>query len=156
MPCCGLPAAALPGGICPSALAPGTSRGGFSTKVHVCCDALGNPRRIILSPGQSSDHLQAQALLGDDEPGAVVADKGYDSSSLAQVIERIGAEVVIPSRSNAKQPRLIDWNLYKDRNKIERFFNRIKHYRRVATRYDKTAASFLAFLHLSAAMTLLL
>ncbi len=110
----------------------------------------------MLTPGQSSDHLQAQALLGSDAPGAVVADKGYDSSSLAQAIEKLGAQVVIPSRSNAKQPRVIDWNLYKDRNKIERFFNRIKHYRRVATRYDKSAASFLAFLHLTAAMTLLL
>ena len=134
----------------------GRSRGGFSTKVHVCCDALGNPRRILLTAGQSSDHLQAQALLADDKPGAVVADKGYDSSSLAQVIKQRGAQVVIPSRSSAKQPRLIDWNLYKDRNKIERFFNRIKQYRRVATRYDKTATSFLAFLHLTAAMTLLL
>ncbi|WP_460924261.1 transposase, partial [Pontibacter brevis] len=56
----------------------------------------------------------------------------------------------------AKKPRLIDENLYKDRNKIERFFNRIKHYRRIATRYNKTASSFLAFLHLAAAMTLLL
>jgi len=68
----------------------------------------------------------------------------------------MGAEVVIPSRANAKVPRSIDENLYKDRNKIERFFNRIKHYRRIATRYDKTAASFLAFLHLAAAMILLL
>jgi putative transposase len=72
------------------------------------------------------------------------------------MIEQTGAEVVIPSHSNAKQPRSIDENLYKDRNKIERFFNRIKHYRRIATRYDKSAASFLAFLHLAAAMTLLL
>jgi transposase len=110
----------------------------------------------MLTPGQSSDHLQAEALLGDDKPGAVVADKGYDSSSFAQVIEKLGAEVVIPSRANAKEPRIIDWNLYKDRNKIERFFNRIKHYRRVATRYDKTACCFLAFLQLAAAMTLLL
>lgn len=123
--------------------------------MHVCCDALGNPRRIILSPGQSSDHLQAEALLGDDKPGAVVADKGYDSSNFAQIVEKSGAEVVIPSRSNAKQPRQVDWNLYKDRNKIERFFNRIKHYRRVATRYEKTASCFLAFLHLTAAMILL-
>ncbi|WP_317206922.1 transposase [Pontibacter silvestris] len=86
----------------------------------------------------------------------MVADKGYDSSSFARVIAELGAEVVVPSRSNAKQPRLIDENLYKDQNKIERFFNRIKHYRRIATRYDKTASSFLAFLHLAAAMTLLL
>ena len=124
--------------------------------MHACCDALGNPRRFILSPGHHSDHRQAQALLEQDSPGAVVADKGYDSNSFARAIAELGAEVVVPSRSNAKKPRLIDKNLYKDRNKIERFFNRIKHYRRIATRYDKTAASFLAFLHLAAAMTLLL
>ena len=133
----------------------GRSRGGFSTKIHVCCDALGNPRRIILTPGQSSDYLQAETLLGNDKPVAVVADKAYDGNSFMQAIEALGAEIVIPSRSNAKQPRIIDWNLYKDRNKIERFFNRIKHYRRVATRYEKTAACFLAFLHLTATMILL-
>lgn len=72
------------------------------------------------------------------------------------MIEQRGAEVVIPSRANAKEPRIIDENLYKDRNKIERFFNRIKHYRRIATRYDKSTISFLAFLHLSATMILLL
>ena len=120
------------------------------------CDALGNPRRIILSVGQQSDHKQAQALLGEDEPRAVIADKGYDSHRFAQLLAQRGAEVVIPSRTNAKEPRNIDENLYKDRNKIERFFNRIKHYRRIATRYDKAASSFLAFLHLAAALTLLL
>jgi len=134
----------------------GRSRGGFSTKIHACCDALGNPRRFILSAGQCSDHKQAEALLAEDLPGAVVADKGYDSTAFAQLIAGRNAQVVIPSRANAKKPRLIDENLYKDRNKIERFFNRIKHYRRIATRYDKTADSFLAFLHIAAIMTLLL
>ena len=85
-----------------------------------------------------------------------MADKGYDSKKLAQFISERAAQVVIPSRANAKEPRVIDENLYKDRNKIERLFNRIKHYRRIATRYDKTADSFLAFLHLAAAITLLL
>ena len=85
-----------------------------------------------------------------------MADKGYDSHYFAKAIQQLGAQVVIPSRANAKEPRQIDKNLYQDRNKIERFFNRIKHYRRIATRYDKTATSFLAFLHLAASMTLLL
>jgi transposase len=109
----------------------------------------------LLTPGQDSDYLQAEALLGEDKPLAVVADKGYDGSGLVQAIEERGAKAVIPSRSNAVKPRLIDWNLYKDRNKIERYFNKIKHYRRVATRFDKTAVSFLAFLHLTATMILL-
>ena len=86
----------------------------------------------------------------------MIADKGYDSSSLAQFITERQAQVVIPSRVNAKQPRPIDKNLYQDRNKFERLFNRMKHYRRMATRYDKTASSFLAFIHLAAATILLL
>ena len=109
----------------------------------------------MVTPGQDSDYPQAEALLGEDRPLAVVADKGYDGGSLVQAIEQRGAEAVIPSRSNAVRPRLIDWNLYKDRNKIERYFNKIKHYRRVATRFDKTAKAFLAFLHLTATMVLL-
>ena len=71
---------------------------GFSTKAHVCCDALGNSRRMLLTTGKSSDYLQAEALLGIDKPGAVVADKGYDGVGFARMIE--GAEVVIYSRSN--------------------------------------------------------
>ena len=110
----------------------------------------------MLSPGEQSDHQQAEALLAEDRPLAVIADKGYDSNSLAQFITKRAAEVVIPSRANAKEPRVIDDNLYQDRNKIERLFNRMKHYRRIATRYDKTATSFLAFIHLTAANILLL
>lgn len=134
----------------------GRSRGGFSSKLHACCDALGNPRRFILTPGQDSDHGQAQGLLDDDEPGAVVADKGYDSQSFADFVEQRKAQVIIPSRKNAITPRKIDDNLYKDRNKVERFFNRMKHYRRIATRYDKTASSYLSFIYLAASMILLL
>ncbi len=82
----------------------GRSRGGFSSKLHPACDALGNPRRFLLTPGQDSDHGQAPGLLGDDEPGAVIGDKGYDSKAFAEFIEQRKAVVVIPSRSNAKQP----------------------------------------------------
>jgi transposase len=134
----------------------GRSRGGFSSKIHACSDALGNPRRFIITPGQDSDFGQAQELLGEDEPGAVVADKGYDSKAFAQFIAQRKAEVVIPSRSNATTPRHIDRNLYKDRNKVERLFNRMKHYRRIATRYDKTASSYLSFIYVAASMILLL
>ena len=134
----------------------GRSRGGFSSKIHACSDALGNPHRFILTPGQDSDHGQAQGLIGDDEPGAVVADKGYDSKPFADFIEQRNAEVVIPSRKNAKAPRKIDENLYKDRNKVERLFNRMKHYRRIATRYDKTSSSYLSFIYFAATMILLL
>ena len=134
----------------------GRSRGGFSSKLHAACDALGNPRRFLLTPGQDADHGQAQGLLGEDKPGAVVADKGYDSKSFAEFIQQRNAEVVIPSRKNNKKPRAIDKNLYKDRNKVERFFNKMKNYRRIATRYDKTADSFLSFVYVAASMILLL
>lgn len=134
----------------------GRSRGGFSTKVHAACDALGNPRRFILTPGERSEITQAEALLGADEPEAVIADKGYDSNAFIDQLEALGTEAVIPSRCNRRERREIDMNLYADRNKIERLFNRLKHYRRIATRYDKTARNYLAFIHLASIITLLL
>jgi len=101
------------------------------------------------------------AFCGDEEHRAavqaVLGDKGYDSNDLVKHIEsEFEAEAVIPSRKNAKHPREIDRELYKDRNKIERFIGRVKHYRRVATRYDKTARNYIAFLHVASIMTLLL
>lgn len=117
---------------------------------------MGNPLSFILTPGQSSDIKQAEALLDPYEPLAVIADKAYDSDEFINAILEKGAEAVIPPKSNRKQQREIDRNLYKDRNKIERFFNRIKHYRRIATRYDKTARNYLAFVQVAAIMTWLL
>lgn len=87
---------------------------------------------------------------------AVLADKGYDSDALLAYIASLGAQAVIPSRKNRRQQRAIDRELYKDRNKVERFFNRIKHYRRVATRYEKTGRNYLAMLHVVSAMVWLL
>lgn len=87
---------------------------------------------------------------------AVLGDKGYDSTALVQAVEAMEAEAVIPSRKSRKQPREHDRELYKERNKVERFFGRIKHYRRVATRYEKTALSYESFLHVACIMTWLL
>ena len=138
----------------------GRSRGGFSTKVHVVCDALGNPLVLTLTGGQRGDITEAEPLLDavaltaqDTEAiRAVLADKGYDSNAFVAQIEALGAEAVIPSRKNRTVARDHDAELYKDRNKVERFFGRIKHYRRVATRYEKTARNYLAMLHLVSAM----
>jgi len=80
----------------------------------------------------------------------------HDSKPLAELIRQRNAEVVILSLKNAKTPRDIDKNLYKDRNKIERFFGRMKQHRRIATRYDKTAVSYLSFVYVAAGMILLL
>ena len=134
----------------------GRSRGGFSTKVHVLCDALGNPVRFILTPGQQADITQAAALLADHQPAAILADKGYDSNALLAFIANLDAQAVIPPKSNRVEPRELDHYLYAERNQVERLFNRLKHYRRLATRYDKTARNFLAFWHIAATIMLLL
>jgi transposase len=88
--------------------------------------------------------------------GAVLAAKAYDANALGATIRRAGAAVVVPSNRSRRPARALDRNLYADRNKAERFFNRLKQYRRLATRYDKTAASFLAFAHCAAAFVWLL
>ena len=111
---------------------------------------------FVLTPGQRSDITQAEALVEPHRVEAVIADKGYDSDAFVAYVEAREAEAVIPSRCNRKEQREIDRNLYKDRNKVERFFNRIKHYRRIATRYDKTARNYLSFVYLASAMTWLL
>ena len=133
----------------------GRSRGGFSTKLHATVNGLGLPVELQLTPGQQADVTQAESLLKGYQPKAVLADKGYDSDALVEAIEAKGAEVVIPPKSNRKEPRDYDKNLYKERNLVERFMNRIKHYRRVATRYEKTARNFLGFVHVATIMVLL-
>ena len=134
----------------------GRSRGGYSSKIHVSVDALGNPRRVRLSAGQVHDLQLASELIENEHTGAVVADKAYDSDLFIAVIEQQGAQAVIPPKANRLEQRAYDKNLYADRNKVERFFNRLKHYRRLATRYEKTARNFLAFWQLACSMMLTL
>ncbi len=107
--------------------------------------------RFRLTEGQINDITQAEALLHGIEPDAVVADKGYDSDALVQSISDTGAQAVIPPRSHRKTPREYDVHQYKDRNLIERQFCRMKHFRRIATRYDKLAQRFASFVALVAA-----
>jgi len=123
----------------------GRSRGGFATKLHGIVDALGNPLGFTLTGAEQADITQALALL-EQAPGAqaVIADKGYDSNALVEHIEAQQAEVIIPPRSNRKALRDYDRHRYKARNLVERFFNRLKQFRRVATRYEKLAAHFAA------------
>jgi transposase len=98
---------------------------------------------------------RAEELLGQHHPQAVIADKGYDSDELIATIRLRGAKAVIPPRSNRLRPRRFDKRAYKTRNLVERFVNRIKHYRRIATRYDKTARNYLSFVHLASGLVLL-
>jgi transposase len=134
----------------------GRSRGGFSTKIHVLVNGLGLPVELKVTPGQVADVTQAESLLEHHDFAAAIGDKGYDSKKLVDYIESRGAEAVIPPRSNLKDQRAIDEHLYKERNLVERFNNRIKQFRRVATRYEKTARNFLAFVQLAAITVLLL
>ena len=103
-----------------------------------------------------ADVTQGAALVEDILTEAVIADKGYDSDALVATIEAAGAEAIIPPRSNRKTQRKVDWHRYKARNLVERFFNRLKQFRRLATRYDKLANRFNAFLHLACAYIWLL
>jgi transposase len=114
----------------------GRSRGGLSTKAHACVDALGNPIRLLLTAGQVADVTQGAALV------AAISDKGCDSDALLNAIEATGAQAIIPPRSNRSTQRKIDWHRYQARNLVERFFNRLKQFRRIATRYDKLACRF--------------
>ena len=119
-------------------------------------NGLGMPVELKVTSGQVADITQAEALLESHDFDAAIADKGYDSKKLLAYIESRGAEAVIPPRSNLTDQREFDHQLYRERNLVERFVNRIKQYRRVATRYEKTARNFLAFIQVAAIMVLLL
>jgi putative transposase len=115
-------------------------------------DTLGRPLRFLITPGQTNDITAAPDLLEGQEADAVLADKAYDSNDLRQRIADIKAEAVIPSKRNRKIAIPHDAEVYRHRNRIERCFNRLKHFRRFATRYDRRAIHFAGFVHLAAAM----
>jgi transposase len=133
----------------------GRSRGGFGTKAHVRVNGLGLPTKFVLTPGQAADITQADALLDGTTAEVVIADRGYDKRALVERIEGLGAEAVIPTQKGRAEQRDIDREKYKDRNLVERFWGLAKQYRRVATRYEKKAQNFLAFLHVASVMILL-
>jgi putative transposase len=115
-------------------------------------DTLGRPLRFLITPGQTNDITAAPDLLEGQEADAVLADKAYDSNDLRQRIADIKAGAVIPSKRNRKIAIPHDAEVYRHRNRIERCFNRLKHFRRFATRYDRRAIHFAGFVHLAAAM----
>jgi transposase len=126
----------------------GKSRGGLSTKIHAAVDAQGNPLRLLLTAGQTSEYAQAVALIAGFEANYVLADKGYDSDAFVATITESQAIPVIPSKMNRKVPRDFDRMLYKERNRVERFFQKLKHFRRIATRYERLARNYQAMLSL--------
>jgi transposase len=127
----------------------------LSTKIAALADALGNPVELMLAPGQDHDLTCAEPLLENVDPAALIGDKAFDADPLISSLEQRDIIPVIPPRENRKEPRACDYALYCERNLIERFFNKIKHFRAIATCYDKLDRNFLAAVQLVSAMILL-
>ncbi len=128
----------------------GRSRGGLTTKIHAVVDAKGLPLRFELTPGQAHDVKAAATLLNGLWPDSfVLGDKAYDADTIRQQIEEQGAAANIPNRSNRKLRHAFSPTLYRERNLVERFFNKLKQCRRIATRYEKLGANFLAMIKLA-------
>jgi transposase len=127
----------------------------LTTKIHALVDALGNPVAFSLTQGQVSDLSQAEPLLEDVAPEAFLADKAYDADRLILALEARGINPVIPPKANRKVQRPCDFALYRERNLVERYFNTLRHFRAIATRYDKLARNFLSAVHLAAMLNLL-
>nr|WP_082835613.1 MULTISPECIES: IS5 family transposase [Erythrobacteraceae] len=129
----------------------GRSRGGFTTKLHARCDARGLPLGFVLTPGQAHD-VQGFAplfrMIGD-RIEAFLADRGYDADAIREEIAGAGVEAVIPAKANRRTPTPYDRVKYRWRNLIELLFSKLKNWRRVATRYDKTKESYLGFVALA-------
>ena len=129
----------------------GRSRGGLTTKIHALVDAQGLPFRFELTPGQAHDSQAAARLLDDLQPDSfVLGDKAYDADWSRRRIEDQGAAANIPDRSNRKQSHAFSPTLYRERNRVERFFHKIHPCRRIAPRYEKLAANYLAMIKLAA------
>lgn len=106
--------------------------------------------RLLLAPGHRGDVIYAKDLLEGLRPGHVIADRAYDAEHFHDAILEAGAIPVIPPRPDRRRPHTCDWTIYKERNLIERFFAKLKQFRRVATRYDKLIANFRGFVLLAA------
>ncbi|ABM39999.1 IS5 family transposase [Polaromonas naphthalenivorans] len=129
----------------------GITRGGLNTKIHAVCDALGNPLRFVLTPGQRHDSKPVPELLEGLQAKALLADKAYDSDKMVQAAQKQGMEVLIACRVNRKKnQRVQHTHRYKARHLMENLFQRMKVFRRVATRYDKLGVTFLGFVHIAA------
>jgi transposase len=128
----------------------GRSRGGLTSKIHVVVDRNGLPVQLALTPGEAHDNRLVAKLLPHLKSGSMLlADRGYDADWIRSLVRQHAAWANIPPKCNRKEALTFSPYLYRDRNLVERFFNKIKHCRRVATRYDKLAANYLAFIQLA-------
>lgn len=135
-----------------AAQALGRSGGGFSTKVHTLTEALGQPLRVVLTGGQVHDVTQAQTLLDGQEAEFVIGDRGFASADLAAWLEERGMIPVIPPHPRSHTRPWYDRALYQERHVIECFFNKLKHYRHLFTRFDKLALHYLSFVYFVSAL----
>jgi transposase len=126
----------------------GRSQDGFSTKIHVKTDALGNPLRWALTGGHRHDTVGYMLVVDQDESDAkaLLADRAYDSDAIRQSLRAQGIQVVIPPKCNRVEPLELDEHLYAQRYVVECFINQIKWFRRVFSRFDKLASVYMAFL----------
>jgi transposase len=115
-------------------------------------DALGNPPRLILTAGQRHDSPQAAHLIEGYQPQALIADKGYDADALLEAVTAKGIEAVIPPKKSRLAQREYDRHLYRERHLIECFINKIKHYGRVFSRFEKLSKNYLGFLSFVSAL----
>ena len=136
----------------PAEQALGRSRGGFSTKIHVTVDGLGNPLRLHLTAGQRHDIIKAHDLTVDLDFDYLIADRSYGAQHFLDTLLAAGIEPVIPPNKNAKQPREYDAWRYRERHLIECFIGKIKHFRRVFSRFDKLARRYLGFVQLASTL----
>lgn len=132
----------------------GKSRGGLTSKIHAVTDGQGNAMHFIITAGNIHDSKMAQDLLEPfiHENSSVLADRAFDTDAIIEYIASKMATAVIPPKKNRTIQREYDKETYRSRNQIERFFNKLKHFRRIATRYDKLLTSFLALLQLASAL----
>lgn len=129
----------------------GRSRGGFTTKIHLLVNAHGLPMRTEITPGQTSDYLGFDLVMAENlpQPKILLADRGYDADGIRKSMNDRGVRPVIPMRRSRKKRVGVDRSLYRLRKLVERCFNKLKNARRVATRYDKAAESFLGFVDIT-------
>src|SRR5262245_17988441 len=128
----------------------GRSRGGLTSKIHLAVRGLGLPVRYLLTAGQRNDITQAKALIDGLPAEWVLADTAFDADHFRADVKAINAQAVIPSHPSRAQKLPLDIDVYKERHLVECCFNKLKHFRRIATRYEKTARNFLAIITVAA------
>jgi putative transposase len=124
----------------------------LSTKIHIAVDALGNVLRLLYTAGQVHESTKAGVLIADLQAQNIIGDKAFDSDRFRAHVAQRNMTAVIPSNASRSRPIPHDPDLYKERHLVECFISKIKHFRRVATRYDKTIASYASFVAVAASM----